>query len=173
MLYGEILNNKFDKVSDILRKKADAEAVISGSDKYKDIKGLVQFFQTKYGVVVATVVNGLPYSDIDCRKDIFAYHIHEGSNCEGNKKDAFANSKAHYNPNGCEHPNHAGDLLPLIGNKGYAFSVFLTDRFNVVSVVGKTVIIHANADDFTTQPSGNSGEKIACGVVKLSSSLYK
>ena len=39
-------------------------------------------------------------------------------------------------------------------------------RFTVEEIVGKTVIIHSNADDFTTQPSGNSGEKIACGIIK-------
>lgn len=43
---------------------------------------------------------------------------------------------------------------------------FTTDRFSVEEIVGKTIIIHSNVDDFTTQPGGNSGEKIACGVIK-------
>ena len=42
----------------------------------------------------------------------------------------------------------------------------LTDRFSINDVIGKTVIIHAKPDDFTTQPSGNSDGKIACGVIK-------
>ncbi len=50
-------------------------------------------------------------------------------------------------------------------NNGYAFSAFLTDCFSLSEVMGKTVIIHGNPDDFTTQPSGNSGEKLACGVI--------
>ena len=41
-----------------------------------------------------------------------------------------------------------------------------TDRFRPVDVIDKTVIIHDNSDDFKTQPSGNSGNKIACGVIE-------
>lgn len=57
-------------------------------------------------------------------------------------------------------------MPPLFGNDGKAFSAFLTDRFTVKEIVGKTVIIHSSTDDFTTQPSGNSGEMIACGEIK-------
>ena len=48
---------------------------------------------------------------------------------------------------------------------GYAFSAFLTDRFTVKEIVGRTVIMHSSPDDFTSQPSGNAGEKIACGEI--------
>lgn len=41
----------------------------------------------------------------------------------------------------------------------------MTDRFTIDETIGKTVIIHAKPDDFVTQPSGNAGEKIACGVI--------
>ena len=57
-------------------------------------------------------------------------------------------------------------MPPLFANAGYAFLVFYTDRFTVPEVVGRTVVIHDMPDDFTTQPAGNSGKKIACGVVK-------
>ncbi len=50
---------------------------------------------------------------------------------------------------------------------GYAFSIFLTDRFLLSEVLGKTVIIHGNSDDFTTQPSGKAGDKLACGVIRV------
>ena len=42
---------------------------------------------------------------------------------------------------------------------------FLTDRFKLKDVIGKAIIIHSMPDDFTSQPSGNSGEKIACGII--------
>lgn len=79
--------------------------------------------------------------------------------------DPFADAMSHYNPNDCEHPHHAGDLPPLFGNDGFALLLFLTSRFSVDEIIGKTVIIHDQPDDFTTQPSGNSGTKIACGVI--------
>ena len=44
--------------------------------------------------------------------------------------------------------------------------IFLTERFNIDEIIGKTIIIHSNPDDFTTQPGGNSGTKIACGLIK-------
>ena len=73
---------------------------------------------------------------------------------------------SHYNPKDCEHPYHAGDLPSLFGNNGLAAAAFLTDRFFVDDVIGKVVIIHDHPDDFTTQPSGSSGTKIACGVIQ-------
>lgn len=78
----------------------------------------------------------------------------------------FADVMTHYDPNGCGHLYHAGDLLPLFGNDGLAFCAFLTNRFPVDEVIGRTVIVHDHPDDFTTQPSGNSGTKIACGVIR-------
>jgi len=63
------------------------------------------------------------------------------------------------------HPHHAGDLPPLFGNNGYALSMFLTTRFSVSEIIGRTVILHSAPDDFTSQPAGNSGVKIACGVI--------
>ena len=81
-------------------------------------------------------------------------------------ESTFADSMAHYNPQDCEHPYHAGDRPPLFGNNGYAYFVFLTGRFKVCEIIGKTVIIHLHPDDFHTQPSGDSGTKIACGEIR-------
>ena len=69
------------------------------------------------------------------------------------------------NPNNLPHPQHAGDLPPLLGNQGYAYSAFYTDRFELPDIIGRSLIIHSGADDFTTQPSGNAGVKIGCGVI--------
>ncbi len=59
-----------------------------------------------------------------------------------------------------------GDLPPLIENNGYAYMSVLLNKFSINEIIGKTVIIHDMPDDFTTQPSGNSGTKIACGVIQ-------
>ena len=76
------------------------------------------------------------------------------------------NAGTHFNPNNCKHPHHVGDLEPLFENKGYAYYSFITNRFTINEIIGRSVIIHDNPDDFTTQPSGNSGNKIACGMIK-------
>lgn len=150
----------------ILKSKPNAAALISGSPNYADIRGITRFYQTKQGVLVVTSVSGLPASSDKCAQPIFAFHIHEGNKCTGTNEDYFANAMTHYNPYNCPHPYHAGDMPPLFGADGNAFSAFFTKRFNVTDIIGKTVIIHSNPDDFTTQPSGNSKQKIACGIIK-------
>ncbi|MBO5199597.1 MAG: superoxide dismutase family protein [Lachnospiraceae bacterium] len=159
-------NNRYPDFGSILVRRPQAWARLAGSEEYPEIRGLVRFYQTMYGTVVVTEVMGLPNPAGGCDSPIFGYHIHEGGDCGGNMSDPFADSMTHYNPHDCPHPYHAGDLPPLFGAKGYAFAMGLTDRFQVDEIVGKTVIIHASPDDFTTQPSGNSGAKIACGVIQ-------
>lgn len=152
--------------SSVLKKRPAAFARICGSRDYPDIHGIVRFYQTRYGTLVAAEVFGLPKKCGECSSPIFAFHIHEGGECSGSCSDPFAQAEGHYNPENCEHPYHAGDMPPLFGNDGYAFLIFLTERFCVKEIIGHTVIIHSNPDDFMTQPSGNSGTKIACGVIK-------
>ena len=141
-----------------------AFAHISGSPEYNSIKGIVRFYKTIYGVLVNAQISGLHVGDT-CASPIFGFHIHEGESCSGNADDPFAYAKTHYNPKSCPHPYHAGDLPPLFSANGYAYSAVLTDRFTVDEIIGKTVVIHSSPDDFTTQPSGNAGRKIACGVI--------
>lgn len=148
-------------------ENVDAVAIIKGSAAHLGIRGLVRFYQTPHGVYVITSVTGLPRDSTSCQSPIYAMHIHEGSSCDGrNGSENFPFTGAHYNPKGCEHPYHAGDLPPLFSAGGIAMSSVLTDRFTAREIVGKTVVIHAGTDDFMTQPSGNSGVKIACGVIQ-------
>ncbi len=79
---------------------------------------------------------------------------------------AFPNTGNHYNPGNVPHPEHAGDLPPLLSNNGYAWMSFYTSRVNVEDIIGRSIVIHSMRDDFTTQPSGNSGDKIGCGVIE-------
>lgn len=150
----------------LLKKSPDAIAKLSGSSDYPDIKGIVHLFQTKKGVILATRVTGLPNKTNTCNSNIFGFHIHEGTACTGNAEDPFAETGGHYNPSNCSHPHHAGDLPPLFGNNGFALMSLLTNRFTVADVIGHTVVVHRNPDDFTTQPAGNSGPKIACGIIR-------
>jgi Cu-Zn family superoxide dismutase len=152
---------------DILNgKKPDAKAEIRGSLTYPDIVGKASFYQTKDGVLLNVEVMGLPSGSEPCGGGVFGFHIHEGESCTGNAEDPFADAKGHYNPHDCRHPQHAGDLPPLFEAQGRAFMVFLTGRFTVKEIIGKTIIIHASPDDFTSQPAGNAGKKMACGKIR-------
>lgn len=139
--------------------RPDATAYIRGGKDATDLWGVVSFFQKKGGVLVTADINGLPQKN---GAGFFGFHIHEGTSCGGTD---FSETKNHYNPENKEHPMHAGDLPPLLSNAGMALMSFFTDRFSVKEILGRTVVIHDMPDDFYTQPSGNSGTKIGCGVI--------
>ena len=149
-----------------IRQRPTAVARIRGSNQYPNICGMVRFSQTGQGVLVEAHISGLPEPEGPCCRPVFAFHIHTGACCTGSGNDPFADVGSQYNPDNCPHPRHAGDLPPLFGSGGHAFSVFLTDRFCVKDVIGRTVIIHGGPDDFTSQPAGNAGPKIACGEIR-------
>ncbi len=112
-------------------------------------------------------INGLPPN----RK--FGFHIHEKGDCTGD----FSGAGGHFNPGGKPHgpqnspDHHVGDLPNLESNgEGVAVWSFVSDQLTVSpgpnSVVGRAVIIHEKPDDYRTQPAGNSGARIACGVIR-------
>lgn len=142
-----------------------AKAYIKGGKKYPKIDGVVTFRETKNGVLITAKVTGLPQSNDHCTGRFFGFHIHEGTSCTGTLNDEFANAKSHLNTTNCPHPFHVGDLPPLIENNGYAYMHVLVNKFKIKDILGKLVIIHDLPDDFTSQPSGNSGTKIACGKI--------
>lgn len=141
------------------RRPCMAVASIRGGAENPCIRGTVEFRQMCDGTLVDVQIEGLPESPTG----FFAFHIHEGSDCRG---AGFSDTGGHFNPENREHPCHAGDLPPLLSNCGVARMTVLTGRFRVLEVIGRTVVIHIHPDDFHTQPSGNAGEKIACGVIR-------
>ncbi len=153
-------------MGDYMKNKIYAMANISGSRDYQGIRGTVTFITAASGVMVTAHILGLPARNDCTESGVFGFHIHEGRSCTGNSDDEFKDALGHYNPSGCLHPYHAGDMPPLFSCKGEAYLSFLTDRFEISDILGRTVVIHSNPDDFTTQPSGNSGTKIACGVIE-------
>ncbi|MDO4282263.1 MAG: superoxide dismutase family protein [Clostridia bacterium] len=142
-----------------------AFAKIKGSSQYPNLYGKVSFKQLKDGVLVTTEIHGLPYEADSCNGGIYGFHIHEGESCTGTNENPFADAKTHYNKTECIHPYHSGDMPPLFGNNGYAYMSFFTNRFTVKDIIDKVVIVHRMPDDLKTQPSGNSGEMIACGKI--------
>lgn len=150
----------------LFNRKPQAYANIQGGPEHPALRGRVLFYQTAFGVIVSCEMSGLPTTSEVCKAPIFALHIHSGGSCTGTEADPFSDALTHYNPKDCPHPYHAGDLPPLFGSNGVAFSSFLTNRFSVSEVIGKAIIIHSRPDDFGSQPAGNAGEKIACGEIR-------
>ncbi|MBE6113895.1 MAG: superoxide dismutase family protein [Erysipelotrichaceae bacterium] len=140
-------------------------ANIQGTKKYPSITGSVAFYESREGTWLAIHVSGLPVMDGECISPFFACHIHEGDSCSGNEEDLLADTKGHYDPTDCSHPMHLGDLVPLYARDGYADMYYLISGIDVREFTDHTFVIHAHRDDFMSQPSGDSGEKIACGVI--------
>lgn len=140
-----------------------AVARMSGIGEGRNISGTVSFYCRRGGTLVVADICGLPTSSEPCKQRVFGFHIHEGADCAG---EGYSDAGGHFNPSGCGHPMHAGDLPTLFENSGRAYMAVLTDRISPSEVVGRTVIIHDMPDDFRTQPSGDSGKRIACGVIR-------
>ena len=106
-------------------------------------------------------------------------HFHAVGKCEGGAT-AFSTAGAHYNPIGRQHGlnnsagPHAGDAPNItVAADGTARTNFTTDRVTLTAGStalfdddGSSIVIHAAADDQVSQPSGNSGARIACGTVR-------
>lgn len=138
-----------------------AMAQIVGNEENPQLMGNAYFYQVPIGgVLIEVEVCGLPPQPAT-KNGFYGMHIHETGNCT----PPFDKTGNHYNPTGQPHPLHGGDLPSLLGNDGYAYSVFYTQRFQLPDILNRSLIIHAMPDDFTTQPSGNSGEKIGCGII--------
>ena len=135
-------------------------ANVEGGAGHPELFGKVRFYAVRSGVIVEADIQGLPDSG---GSQFFGFHIHEGRDCGG---EGFSDSLGHYDTHGAPHPDHQGDLPPLLSCGGRAYMRVYTCRFTLSEVVGHTVIIHDMPDDFRTQPSGDSGSKIACGVIR-------
>lgn len=138
-------------------------AYISGGRNNPQIAAVVRVYSVEDGSLVEISAEGLP------KGEILGFHIHDGESCEEFCTEPFPRTGSHYQkcprnvPNCQKHPYHAGDLPSIFTNDGDAYMAFYTNRFLPEDVDGKTAVIHSGSDDFMTDPSGNSGEKIACG----------
>ena len=149
----------------------NAMAIIRGGPLAPQIRGIVYFIDIPGGTGVYVSVTGLPpYQPASDGKQPIGphgFHIHESGNCqEGSHDDPFKEAGGHWNPTNQPHGNHAGDFPVLFSNNGIALMSFFTNKFKPMDVVGKSVIIHENPDDYRTQPAGNAGKRLACGVIQ-------
>jgi Cu-Zn family superoxide dismutase len=147
-----------------------AFAQINGSPLNPKLHGLVFFRDVANGTQVCIEAEGLPNyrpaQDGNAPVGPHGFHIHESGICEvGDPQNPYQSAGPHWNPTDQPHGNHAGDFPVLFSNNGYCNMCFVTNKFNVQDIIGRSVIIHENPDDYRTQPSGNSGRKLGCGVI--------
>jgi Cu-Zn family superoxide dismutase len=130
--------------------------------------GTASLRETKNGLLIIVKAKGLP-------EGLHAVHIHSVGKCEG---PAFTSAGGHFNPlnkkHGLENPAgpHAGDLPDMYVEKnGEGRYEVLMDRItlgsgetSIFDADGSAIVIHVTADDNVTDPTGNSGDRIACGV---------
>lgn len=152
-----------------------AIAEIMGGPLAPGLYGMVTFRDLGACTEVCIEVNGLPsYRPAQGGQSPIGphgFHIHANGVCEvGDPANPFESAGGHWNPTNQPHGNHAGDFPVLFSNGGYSRMCFITNKFHVRDVVGKSVTIHQNPDDFRTQPSGNSGKMLGCGVIRMSMS---
>jgi len=136
------------------------------------VHGKVQVYQAPDGIVVGVDVR-------DISPGLHAIHVHEHGDCSA--QDAKSAGE-HFNPAGHKHggPNsserHPGDFgnfsVPKDGMAKVEIRIKDSEKnFTWNQIIGKSIVIHAGKDDLTSQPSGNSGDRIACGVIRAREQL--
>lgn len=132
--------------------------------------GTASLKQEAKGVEIQIEVRNLP-------KGTHGFHIHEKGLCE---EPEFKSAGGHFNPTNAKHgfdnPKgpHAGDLPNLeVGEDGKGTESYLNEMItlkkgeknSIIREGGTSLMIHSDADDYVSQPAGNAGERIACGVI--------
>ena len=135
--------------------------------KGNKVTGLVTFTQSDSGMVVVAHLEGLTPGK-------HGFHIHEYGDCSS--PDA-SSAGGHFNPGKDEHgaphseKRHIGDLGNVEAGQDGKVDYQILDPVMSFSgensVLGRAVIVHAGEDDLQTQPSGNSGARVACGVIGI------
>lgn len=127
--------------------------------------GSVTFSESPGGLKVMAKVVGLAPGE-------HGFHIHEAGDCSA--PDAMS-AKGHFNPAGKAHghygspEHHGGDMPNLVANAQgeavYSFELVGLGLSGPNGILGRSVVVHAASDDYKSQPAGNSGGRIACGVI--------
>ena len=133
--------------------------------------GTVRAWQTAGGVSFHISASGLPHG-------LHGLHVHAVGRCD---PPDFASAGPHWNPAGKKHGMnnpagpHAGDLPNVeVAANGVLSATVTVPGASMASLVdadGAALVIHANADDYVTDPSGNSGARIACAVIRPAAEL--
>lgn len=132
-----------------------------------DISGTVTFTEDTAGVTIEATASGFE------SMTKHGFHIHQYGDCTA---DDATSAGGHYAPDGNEHGEpgpytHDGDLGNMVANEDGNASLTMTSKDITLngpkSIIGRGIIVHANADDLESQPSGAAGPRIGCGVIGI------
>jgi len=147
-----------------------AEAILSGTHADTTVEGTVKFDMNPDGKVKMTLDITV---SVMAGKSV-AVHIHEHGDCGDMAKMAHG----HWNPTDAQHGKwgsasfHAGDVGNIkLNAKGKGTMSLTTDLWTLggepgKNILGRSIIVHGGMDDYKTQPTGNAGSRIGCGVIK-------
>jgi Cu-Zn family superoxide dismutase len=132
------------------------------------VTGSLALDQSPEGVRISGAIQGLkPNAE-------FGFHVHEKGDCSA---PDGSSAGGHFNPAQTQHGNptggahHAGDMVNIKSNDQGVAQVDTTAAGTTLQggsdtdLIGKAIVVHESPDDYTTQPSGNSGKRVACGVI--------
>jgi Cu-Zn family superoxide dismutase len=172
MKAGAMPKDQMDPKPMMAASPVSATATLQAGAEVPAFSGTVTFTPAPNGIHLVADLRGAP-------PGAHGIHLHENGQCTHDDPSGkhFGSAGGHFNPAGAPHacpptdPRHAGDFGNITvgadgtGHLDLTLSAISLNGAN--GVAGKAVILHTGADDCATQPTGNSGDRLACGVVEM------
>lgn len=150
-----------DDGEDVMEDERMAVAQIESIDG-GDITGTIRFREMDNFVRISGTVKGLTLGK-------HGFHVHAGTSCQVRGGHYTPEDEPHGSPD--EPERHVGDLGNLAADQSGTAEYERVDRVvslsGAQSIVGHALVVHRNEDDYLSQPSGNAGPEIACGIIEL------
>ncbi|MDR3652082.1 MAG: superoxide dismutase family protein [Paludibacter sp.] len=164
---AQSMDNMKSKHMDAMNHMINSAVCVLYPTVGNDVKGVVTFTKVEGGIKVVADLEGLTPGK-------HGIHIHEYGDCTA---PDGTSAGGHFNPTKMEHGSpmgsmhHAGDMGNIVADSNGKAHLEYVDAdisfFGMKSIIGRSVVVHKDEDDMKTQPTGNSGARVACGVIGI------